>query len=244
MNSRGSSTRAGARRARLLALAFRSVVVLAALVGVGGTPGRDVVTIASTAACEAADDRGRMHCVVGWADERMRGALEPQLASQWCWAAAVASLAKDAGLVQSQMAIVEEQFGAVVDLPTTKAGLLNLLNRVWKDARGNVFRSRALELPHAPDIRVLAPTVLEELDQGRPLILGLRGQPGAQGHIVLLAQAHFELFLKEDAIRITGGKVIDPAPGRGVRPLYYPEFRPAFVAAVRVESGSACPGPG
>ncbi|WP_374669583.1 hypothetical protein [Ramlibacter sp.] len=222
------------------ALLCPAMVVLAALMG-GQALARDVVTIAPSARCGPADALGRMHCAVGWDDDRMLGALEPQQALQWCWAAAVASLIKDAGHVQSQMAIVEEQFGAVVDRPLTKHGLLDLLNRVWTDERGNTFRSRAAELPPAGDLRAVAPTVLNELDAGRPLILGVRGGPASQGHIVLLAQAHFELYLNEDAVRLTGGKVIDPAPGEGVRPLRFTEIRPFFVATVRVESGAACP---
>jgi len=225
----------------VLAPLRQGLVAVAALVWVDAAPARDAVTIAPSAHCSPADARGRMHCVVGWDDERMLAALEPQQASQWCWAAAIASLVKDAGIVQSQMAIVEDQFGAVLDLPTTKSGLLALLNRVWADPRGNVFRSRATELPPATDLRTLAEPILDELDAGRPLILGLKPRPGAQGHIALLAQAHFELFLNQDAYRLTGGKVIDPAPGEGVRPLYYLEYRPAFVATVRVESGVACP---
>jgi len=241
MNAAGAWPAPATARRLVLAAVRQGVVALAALVWVDAAPARDAVTIAPTARCDPADARGRMHCVVGWDDERMLAALEPQQASQWCWAAAIASLVKDAGIVQSQMAIVEDQFGAVLDLPTTKTGLLALLNRVWVDARGNTFRSRATELPPGQDLRALAEQVLDELDAGRPLILGVRNRAGAQGHIVLLAQAHFELFLNQDAYRITGGKVIDPAPGEGVRPLYYPEFRPAFVATVRVESGAACP---
>lgn len=221
----------------------QGMVAFAALVWVDAAPARDALTIAPSAHCEPADARGRMHCVVGWDDERMLAALEPQQASQWCWAAAIAALVKDAGLAHSQLTIVEDQFGAALDLPTTKGELLALLNRVWADPRGNVFRSRATALPPDTDLRTVADTVLDELDAGRPLILGLRGRPGVQGHIVLLAQAHFELFLNQDAYRLTGGKVIDPAPGEGVRPLYYLEFRPAFVATVRVESGVACPPP-
>lgn len=244
MSPRDRLLPASAAGARILALARQGLVAIVALAGACAAPANDAVTIAPSAHCEPADPHGRMHCVVGWDDERMRAALVPQQASQWCWAAAVAALVKDAGLVQSQMAIVEEQFGAVLDLPTTKTGLLGLLNRAWQDERGNTFRSRAVELPPAQDLRALAAPVLDELDAGRPVILGLRGLPGSQGHIVLLAQAHFELFLNQDAYRITGGKVIDPAPGAGVRPLYYLEFRPSFVATVRVESGAACPAPG
>jgi hypothetical protein len=179
--------------------------------------------------CSQPDDRGIQRCRVGLDRERMAQLLRTQQQSQWCWAAAIVTLFAGEGFDMEQEAVVRAQFGdRAPDQALPIGEMTRLLNRSWKDRAGRPFLSTAEATEFGGDLRRSTRHVLAELQAGRPLILG------ARQHAVVLAQVEFERFTREDGIRITGGTVIDPARGQGVRHMAWYEMKPFYVAAVRV----------
>lgn len=149
--------------------------------------------------------------------------------SQWCWAASIAMVFSHHGFRVAQEDIVRTQFSDAADQPLHATLLAPAAQRAWKDQGGRSFFA-SVTTGDALARRFLFKddTVIRELRAQRPLIVG------ALGHAMVLVQVHWERFTAQDAVRIVGGVVIDPAPGKGVRPLARAELNPAYVAAVQV----------
>ena len=62
--------------------------------------------------------------------------------------------------------------------------------------------------------------------RGEPLLLS------SHGHGMVVVGIRYDLHTASGAVRITGGTVIDPLPGAGVRPLQLPELQVSLLARV------------
>lgn len=179
--------------------------------------------------CDAADARGIQRCSAGLADLQIAQMQRTQLGANWCWAASIAMVFAHHGYAVSQQQVVQRQFGALQDLAISGPEISAHLNREWRDQSGRGFQASAKGGDVAGPLNRQAPAALiAQLAQEQPLVLG------ADGHAVVLVEVQYERFTLQDAVRITGGKVIDPAPGRGVRALSASELRPSYVVAVGV----------
>src|SRR5215213_2489350 len=165
-----------------------------------------------------------------------QNSYQDQQSSQWCWAASISMLFSYYNHPVSQQAIVQSLYGTLVDLPSGSGwNIASRLNTTWTDANGKRFRAQ-LTGAYDFDAGVMTinnATLVNELDQDRPVIIGTRGHavvgtaiefvPGPMGPI------------------ITGIGVFDPWPGRGARPLDQSEMLAMhlrgelrFLATVRV----------
>jgi hypothetical protein len=83
------------------------------------------------------------------------------------------------------------------------------------------------------DLERLDPDLLEDLRQGRPLLLAVRG------HAMLLVKVVYERDASGAAAKLLQALVLDPAMGRGLRTLRADELRPRFLARVMVAEATA-----
>jgi hypothetical protein len=173
---------------------------------------------------------GTQRCRAGLTPPQIQRIQQTQERAGWCWAAAAAMVFShyDAAVTQEQ--IVSRHFGALIDRRITGSALTHLMNKVWIDASGNPFASSArADDPHAGQFEVSSiDMVVADLANNHPMILG------AEGHMVVLVEVHYEQAA-DGALRVTGGTVIDPEQGQGVRPLRIAELRPNYIASIRVE---------
>jgi hypothetical protein len=209
-----------------------AIVVAAGLAAPAAQAATDapMQALAAAAECNAPDDRGIQRCHVGLDKQHMAQLLRTQKESQWCWAASIAMVFASEGFDVEQETVVKQNFGELDNEAARASEITNLLNRKWRDNAGRAFVASADATEFAGDLRRATARILSELANGRPLILG------ARRHAVVLAQVEFERFTREGAIRIVGGTVIDPWPGRGVRRMASYEMKPFYVARVRVET--------
>ncbi|MDQ6881945.1 MAG: C39 family peptidase [Pseudomonadota bacterium] len=162
--------------------------------------------------------------------------------SQWCWAASIAMVFARYGHALSQEHIVRQYFGHAADRPVAAQAITQLLARPWKDGEGRRFEANAsVSWVAERGPKSAYDTMVSELSNQRPLLIGVAG------HAMVLVGIDFERLPAAGGVRITGGKVIDPMPGRGLRRLFSDEARPTYVAAVNVlegvESLAEPPGP-
>lgn len=183
------------------------------------------------AECTAPDERGIQKCRMGLGAERMQQLLRTQKGMEWCWAASIQMVFAGVGFDVAQEDVVLENFGNLKDEAVPAADITRLLNRGWRDAKGRAFVSSAEATLFGGDLRRATRQIMSELKGGRPLILG------ARRHAVVLAHVEFEKFTREDGIRITGGTVLDPALGVGVRKMAAYEMKAFYVARVQVAAG-------
>lgn len=181
--------------------------------------------------CTSPDAGGVSQCHAGLATENVRQLAVVQEQPQWCWAASISMIFAHHGYRVPQQEIVKDGYGVAVDLPAPSGeAMTHALSRAWVDENDKPFQGRALASDGvARQYQVSNEKVLAELAAGRPLLLG------AIGHAVVLVGLRYERSAK-GSVRITGGTVIDPQPGRGIRPLLRAEMRPTYVAAVQVTS--------
>jgi hypothetical protein len=186
---------------------------------------------ASSAAqdCEPMQPNGIQRCAAGLSSTQVAQMRATQEQSQWCWAASIAMVFAHHGFSLAQERVVERHFGELANRGVPGAVMTQLLGESWRDAKGRAFLASAL-VGDAPARRFQfgSDTVVRELADERPLIVG------ALGHAMVLVHVEYERFPEQDAVRITGGTVIDPAAGQGVRRLKPQELQPSYVAAVRV----------
>lgn len=179
--------------------------------------------------CGEPNEAGIQLCRSGLDAAQITHMRASQEKSQWCWAASIAMVFSHHGFAVAQEDIVRQQYsdGADKALPVTQVA--PVLQRAWQDRSGRAFFA-SVTAGNAPTRRFLFgdDTVIRELRAQRPLIVG------ALGHAMVLVQVNYERFTAQDAVRIVGGVVIDPAPGKGVRYLTRLELNPAYVAAVQV----------
>jgi len=183
-------------------------------------------------ACGPAQQPGLERCVTGLPAATIAAMHQVQRASQWCWAASISMVLARYGIAVDQEQVVRAHFGAVADQPVPQEAVAQLLNRDWRDARGQALQASAAPLPRWRKAAGLAaPEVLEELDAGRPLLVG------ANQHAMVLVQLVYERPLDPAAgpLRLLRAVVLDPAQAVGVRSLKPAEREPTFLARVRVE---------
>lgn len=183
--------------------------------------------------CDVADARGVQRCKAGLDDAQIRQIQRSQEKSQWCWAASIAMVFAHHGFTVSQEQVVRRQFADLADRAVSGSAITEMLSRGWKDGKGRQFQPvAAVADPYARRFEVATQNLVQELSEERPLIFG------AETHAMVLVQVEFERGAAGAIVRITGGTVIDPAPGKGVRSLQRQEMRPKYVAAVQLAPAS------
>jgi hypothetical protein len=179
--------------------------------------------------CGAPDSFGARQCSSGLSADKVRQMAVAQEQPNWCWAASISMIFAHHGYRVPQQEIVKGAFGVATALPAPSGETMtNVLSVAWIDQDAKPFRPSALASDaFAKRYQVSNDQVLAELAAGRPLLIG------ASRHAVVLVGLEFQR-LAGGAVRITSGTVIDPQPGRGIRPMLTAELRPTYVAAVRV----------
>lgn len=179
--------------------------------------------------CAAADAWGTRECRSGLAADSVRQMAVVQQQPQWCWAASIAMIFAHHGYRVQQDEIVKDGYGIAADRPAPSGqAMTNALSKGWIDQDDRAFQTHALASDaFAGRFQVSNDQVLAELAANRPLLIGVLG------HAVVLVEMQYQR-LASGAVRMIGGTVVDPQPGRGIRPLLTAEMRPTYVAAVRV----------
>jgi len=180
--------------------------------------------------CAPTERAGMERCITGVAPSAVREIQEQQKASNWCWAASISMLLASGGVRVPQEEVVREHFGTVVNERVTGKEFHALLNRSWHTPSGEIVETAAR--PVAPwwgQLGLMAPDVLADLEQGRPLVLGLHE------HAVLLVEVTFERQTggNPGSYRLLRAGVLDPA--NGLRSLRREEIPLEFVTRVAVE---------
>lgn len=197
-----------------------------ALLGAGGVHAAEV--------CGTPDGNGVRNCRAGLSTAQVEAIRVAQEKSQWCWAASISMVFAHYGHNVPQEGIVRQHFGEAVDQAVPGDVITGLLEAPWTDRKGRPFAVTAA-VAESPDKRPgpVHETMVAELTGQRPLLIGV------SGHAMVLVRVDYERPPGGSAVRITGGTVIDPRPGRGLRRLLPHEARPSYVAAVRVSDPSA-----
>ena len=179
--------------------------------------------------CTSPDANGVSQCRAGLPAHSVQKLAVVQEQPQWCWAASISMIFAHYGYRVPQEEIVKDGYGVAANLPAPSGqAMTNALSRAWVDEDDKAFQGKAL----ASDLlsrqhEVSNQQVLAELVAGRPLLVG------ALGHAVVLVGLRYERS-DRGQVRIIGGTVIDPQPGRGIRPLMAAEMHPTYVAVVHV----------
>jgi ABC-type bacteriocin/lantibiotic exporter with double-glycine peptidase domain len=181
--------------------------------------------------CTPAEANGAQRCRAHLPAAVMQSIQKTQEKSQWCWAAAIAMILSRHGVTVSQEEVVRRQFGDALDMAASGEAITRLLSSSWRGAGGQeVYARTAVGDREAKRAQLTNARLVEELAQQRPLLFG------TEGHAMVLVGVEYERTA-QGAVRITGGMVIDPAPGQGLRRLGRDEMRPAYVAAVQMQGG-------
>lgn len=175
--------------------------------------------------CSDFAQNGVQQCEAGL-DSKVIGvaaaAVNGQHMNQWCWAASIETIFRYYGYIVPQELIVQQTWGAIVNLPGQPNQIMNDLNKVWVDKRGRRFKvsGNIFSANHM--------TAAEDLSKNRPLIIG------TLGHAMVLTS----LTYVRDANgrgNVTAATVRDPWPGKGKRILTAQEwYNTSFLARVRV----------
>ena len=150
--------------------------------------------------CTEFDPRGIRYCHVGIPTPVVGQSALPQYQSQWCWAACISMIFDYYNRPVRQERVVQETFGAIVDMPANPLQILTAVNRDWVDEHGKPFRGYGEALTIDP---VLSARYLRE---ERPLIIG------SLGHATVLTA----LSWAQDTMgrqELAGMVVRDPAMG-------------------------------
>ncbi|MCA9793512.1 MAG: hypothetical protein KC910_16995 [Candidatus Eremiobacteraeota bacterium] len=111
-----------------------------------------------------------------------------QRMQNWCWAACIQMVLNYHGLHVDQQQIVTRVFGAAIDRPASGGEILSALRGWVADPSG---RHSAI---YADPYNLDAATVVSDLQQCYPLIVGLRGPRGAaSGHAYVLTAAYVHI---------------------------------------------------
>lgn len=180
--------------------------------------------------CNAPDAKGNVACSAGLDEPRIRDIAITQDKSQWCWAASISMIFASHGFRLPQDAIVKDITGKLEDVnaPSGEA-MTNALRRKWRSPQDQheVAASARVGDIAANRYEISNAAIADELIGGRPLLIGTRG------HAMVLVKASYERRTNGDVV-ITGGTVIDPLPGKGVRKLGRGEMVLSYVASVQV----------
>lgn len=132
-----------------------------------------------------------------------------QRQQNWCWAACVQMTLNYHGLRVSQEEIVQRIFGAQVDQPGTPEMILTALSGWAPDQYG---RYSAI---HASPYVFRGSTIVGDLANRWPLIVGLRGQP--VGHAYVLTGVYYTVNIYDNEPMFQSVVLRDPWPGRQSR---------------------------
>lgn len=177
--------------------------------------------------CSAPDARGVSACRVELADPLVARMLQAQERPRWCWAAAISMVFARYGYQVAQSDIVERMYGLAVDLGVPTHFLPSVIDREWlSDGLSVKASTRYQAAPPGTTVPASVSLMISSLRDGHPLILS------AQGHAVVVVGVTYER--QGHALRITGGTVLDPTPGVGLRPLQAGELGVALLASVDV----------
>jgi len=173
-------------------------------------------------------DGGAGPCRVEIAAPVVARMLQQQQRPRWCWAAAISMVFAGYGYPVAQSDIVERMYGQAVDAGVPTHILPAVIEREWVSDDGLALKASTRYQAAAPGATVPASITLmiSSLRAGQPLILS------AHGHAVVVVGIAYER--QGQAMRITGGTVIDPTPGVGLRPLQAQELGVALLASVAV----------
>lgn len=147
-----------------------------------------------------------------------------QESSEWCWAACIEMIFTYYKHRVPQARIVQETWGAIVNMPGMPKQIIADLNRPWTDVRGKQF-SVSGDMMTAN-----AANAVLDLKDNRPLILG------ALGHAVVLTALTSDVNTATGAWQVVAATVRDPWPGRGERILSPQEwYNINFAARIAIE---------
>lgn len=182
--------------------------------------------------CSPANAQGVQRCSAGLLADQMNKMQRTQMKSNWCWAASIAMVFAHHGYQVTQQEVVLHQFGHLPDRAVIGRDITRILGFGWRDHAGRGFvPSTTVRDRSTGDLQLADAAVVTELAQDRPLIVG------AAGHAMVLVAVDYERSADGTTMRIVGGTVIDPAPGKGVRSLTAHELDPGYIAAVQVDGG-------
>ncbi len=205
---------------------LRGIVVMSAL----GALAAWASPASAGESCNAPDAKGNIACTAGMDEPRIREIAVTQDKSQWCWAASISMIFASHGFRLPQEAIVKDITGKLEDVnaPSGEA-MTSALRRKWRSPQGQQEVAAWAKVGDiaANRYEITNPEIAAELAEGRPLLIGTRG------HAMVLVKANYERRTNGDVI-ITGGTVIDPLPGKGVRKLAKGEMVLSYVASVNV----------
>lgn len=164
-------------------------------------------------------------------------AINTQQCPEWCWAASISMIFSFYGHPIDQKEIVRQMFGNVVCFPAgSTLTIASALSRAWRDANGNVFRSRVVAAyDPANGINAINNTIIvNELQNDNPLLYC------NQSHAMVNYLVDYTPTPSGPYVRAVG--VVDPWPySPRTHPLSGPEMLPVtlggqmtFLASVRV----------
>lgn len=131
-----------------------------------------------------------------------------QQMQNWCWAACIQMVLNYHGLYVNQAQIVSRVFGSTVDRPAQGEQIMQALTGWAPDARG-----RRSEI-YADAYHLDPATVINDLSQKWPLIVGLAGARGAAtGHAYVLTAVYFSKSGPGGSPLIHRVILRDPYPG-------------------------------
>ena len=132
-----------------------------------------------------------------------------QRMQNWCWAACIQMVLNWHGLYVSQEQIVRRVFGNTIDRPAVPREMLAALQGWAPDSRGGYSAIQA------DPVNVNTQSVLQDLTDRWPLIVGLNG-PGGTGHAYVMTAAYFYLNEAQEPV-IYRVVLRDPYPTRNSR---------------------------
>jgi len=164
---------------------------------------------------------GVQACAAG-IDSNIIGVTAAQNMTQWCWAACIEMVFRYYGYRVPQQQIVQETWGAIVNMPGQPNQILMDLNRPWRDINGQVFGVSG------DAYSTNAITAAQDLANDMPLIVG------TMGHAMVLTKLDY-LVGQYGNGEVKIATVRDPWPGRGRRMLTAQEwYNISFAARIRV----------
>jgi hypothetical protein len=140
---------------------------------------------------------------------------------QWCWAACISMIFKFYGFDVSQIMVVQQAYGTIVNAPGNWPQILGALNRSWVDSHGDSFsvRTGALFAPQAGAVRIDNEDLLDSLDQDKPILFC-----NSHHAMILTALEYFDTPMGPNIVK---GWVMDPWPtSGGLHPVAPQDMRP------------------
>jgi hypothetical protein len=133
-----------------------------------------------------------------------------QQAPEWCWAASISMVFDFYGHPVDQKRIVQETWGAVVNMPGQPGQILQDLNKSWTDDNGDKFQC----VGDMASVNILS--TISDLQQDHPLIIG------ALGHATVLTAVTSTVDVLTTQFTVQQVIVRDPWPTNGGRRLLSP----------------------